>query len=84
MDEDKDPDEDWVGGGAKLLSVIHEGNNPRVCLRNDKIIHIKEDGEFIHREVLPDRSIHEFSVHQCVRFYLSMDILTVKIRRTID
>lgn len=46
--------QDRIAKASDILSIVHEGNNPGVCLRNDKIIHIKEDGNLVHWKVMSD------------------------------
>lgn len=46
--------QDRIAKASDILSIVHEGNDPRVCLRNDKIIYIKEDGNLVHWKVMSD------------------------------
>lgn len=39
----------WIRIGSELLSIVHEGNDPWVGLRHNKIVNIEKHWEFIHR-----------------------------------
>lgn len=49
-------DDEWLEHGIaqapQIFSIIHEGNDPRVGLRDYEVIDIEEDGKLIHRQIL--------------------------------
>lgn len=49
-------DDEWLEHGiaqpSQIFSIIHEGNDPRICLRDNEIVDIEEYGKLIHRQIL--------------------------------
>lgn len=41
--------EHGIAQAPQIFSVIHEGNDPRVGLRDNEVVDIEEDGKLIHR-----------------------------------
>lgn len=57
MENEKHANDNGIRVCPKLLGIVHEWDNPWVSLRDDEIVHIEENRELIHWQIMSDGTI---------------------------
>lgn len=84
MNEDKKGLDDGIVERPQLVSVVQEGDHPRICLRHNEVVNVEENRQFIHGEVLTNRPIQKLSVHQSVLRDVAFAIFAEQICGSVD
>lgn len=84
MENDNQRLEEGIAQSSEVFGVVHKWNYPRICLGDDEVVDVEENGELIHWEVMTNRPIYKFTIHQGVLLYVAFVVFAVEVSRTID
>lgn len=84
MNENKEGLDDGIVERPQLVCVVQEWDHPRVGLRYDEVVDVEENRQFIHGEILTNRPIQKFSVHQSVLRDVAFAVFAEQICGSVD